>query len=160
MEYLYVGDSKNIASRIKTRHCSGNVKKSALRRHVADKIGFEVVKKPKISRFGREYQEIYISAPNRREAEKQVSAYIATGRWKFVECTSKDEAEDFQYYVIEKIIPVLNVLRYDYDHKNIDRYKELLKRLNSCPWTDKKGGLFPCTPGVYVFGNDTMPVKL
>jgi hypothetical protein len=38
--YIYVGDGSNVTARILTCHCAGNVEGSALRKHVAECMGF------------------------------------------------------------------------------------------------------------------------
>lgn len=157
MQNIYIGDSINVASRVKRRHCSGNVKTSVFRYHIAKKMGFHVTKEPRHSRNGKVYTAIFISGPYRRESEKQISSYVATGRWKFIECTSKEEAQDFQYYLIEKQPTELNVLRCSWDRGKEKRYAELYEQILLCPWTEKNKAVFPKGPGVYWYGNQNMP---
>ena len=157
MHKIYVGDSIDISSRINKRHCSGNVKTSVFREHIAERLKFPIKREPRLSRYGNLYTDVYIDLPDRRNAEKQISAYVAEGRWKFVECSSKDEARDFQYYAIKKIEPIFNVKRPTWDVSKEKRYVELFKQLMDCPWHTKSDKNFPDTPGVYFYGNTRLP---
>ena len=49
--------------------------------------------------------------PNPREGEKAINAYIRSGCWRFVRCSSPSEANDFQWYVIDQLSPSLNIHR-------------------------------------------------
>jgi len=39
---IYVGDSKDVIKRIRTNHCKGNVEASALRKYVAEALGYRI----------------------------------------------------------------------------------------------------------------------
>ncbi|MDH5703703.1 MAG: hypothetical protein OEY99_05770 [Aigarchaeota archaeon] len=40
MYVIYIGDSKDVLKQIKTNHCTGNIEASALRRHIAEALGY------------------------------------------------------------------------------------------------------------------------
>ena len=153
MNSIYVGDSKNVFTRINNKHSTGNVKVSAFRASVAKRMGVPVISEPTNSRNGRRYQKVYINLPNRRDAERQVSGYIAKGRWKFVACVSKEEARDFQYYAIDKINPELNRDRPSWNKEKEGRYAVLLSELLECEWHLRNSPLIHNGPGVYLHGN-------
>ncbi len=153
MNPMYVGDSNNVFARINKKHSTGNVKVSAFRASVAERMGFPVVSEPTTSKKGKKYNKVYINLPNRRDAERQVSRYIASGRWKFVACVSKDEARDFQYYAIDRINPELNRDRPRWNTSMEGRYALLLTELLECEWHLRNSPLIHDGPGVYLHGN-------
>ena len=82
----YVGDSKRLRSRVR-QHCKGNVESSALRKTIATEMGFEIVSKKRSSGSRKLSAE-----PS--NAEQIISAYIQSGTWKVVVCSSSEEARD------------------------------------------------------------------
>ena len=150
---MYIGDSISVSKRIRKNHCAGSVKTSAFRRSIAAKMGFPITTEPTTSKKGKIYSKIYINLPNRLEAEQQISTYVTGGRWKFIRCISKEEAQDFQYYAIEKINPVLNRDRHGWNHERERQYAELLSALLNCPWCIHTDERIYDGPGVYLHGN-------
>ena len=122
---IYVGDSSNVVNRILTNHCSGNVEGSALRKHIAKEMGYRI----KRTRRPSGSMKTRIDLPNPREGETSVSSYIRSGWWKYVICNSNEEAQDFQWYAIEHLQPLLNVNRKRWERDNVSRYQMLLEEL-------------------------------
>lgn len=152
MENIYVGDSKNVANRINRKHCTGNVKVSALRRTIAERMGFSIIEE----KIHPKYKKVYIEGPDRKLSEKKISDYLADGVWKSVRCDSKTEAEDFQYYVIEKLKPHLNKKSMSWDRTKESRYAVLLSSLVDSRWLDRKNKLIHDGFGVYIHGNEKL----
>ena len=143
---VYVGDAGDVINRVRSQHCSGNVEGSALRRHVAQKKGYRLVSTKRLSGSTR----LRVDLPSPREGEKQISAYIRSGRWRYCLCASAAEASDFQWYVIEKVIPLLNVNRRPWDQKARAKYETLLDRLvSSREFSCEELKSQPTGPGVY-----------
>lgn len=152
MENIYVGDSKNVAKRINRKHCTGNVKVSALRRTIAERMGFVIIEE----KIHPKYIKVYIGGPHRKLSEKKISDYLAAGVWKSVRCESKAEAEDFQYYVIEKLNPHLNKKRISWNQAMESRYAILLSTLLDGQWLSRKNILIHDGFGVYIHGNEKL----
>lgn len=151
---VYVGDAGDVINRIRSQHCSGNVEASALRRHLAQKKGYRLVSTKRLSGITR----LRIDLPNPREGENEISVYIRSGRWRYCLCDSPAEATDFQWYVIEKLNPLLNVERRPWNQKAKPKYEALLDRLLasrefSCDGVKSR----PTGPGVYVLYHDVEP---
>src|SRR5439155_14880993 len=91
---IYAGDAGRVSRRVLQSHSSGNVEGSALRQHVAARLGYRLHK----SRRAKGSTKIRLDMPNPKEGEDAISAYIRSGRWRFVACDSASEAEDFQWY--------------------------------------------------------------
>ena len=155
MYVIYVGDSKDVLKRIKTDHCRGNVEASALRRHIAEALGYRLrhQKRPSGSTRTR------IDLPDPKQGEKRVSNYIQTGRWRVILCPTYETAKDFQWYAIEKLNPLLNRDRKTYQENRTAMYQQLLQELIESP-------LLGCTsidpetrsgPGVYALYHQSMP---
>ena len=152
---IYVGDSrKNIIERISMNHCSGNVEASTLRRHIAKGMGFDI----KTSKRPSGSTKVRIDLPNPRDGEERVSDYVRSGWWKFIISESAEEAQDFQWYAIDKLNPILNVNRQNWKIENASRYGALLKKLvesETLRCNQIRGR--PTGAGVYVFYHDRLP---
>jgi len=145
---IYVGDAKDVIKRILTNHCRGNVEGSAFRKHVAESMGYKI----KTTYRSSGSKKVRIDHPNPSEAEKKITAYIRSGKWKYVICDSYEETHDFQWYVIERLKPLLNKDCKAWNSKNFQRYQILLNQLESSKALDceqLKNAL--SGPGVYVF---------
>jgi len=144
---VYVGDAGDVVDRILTNHTSGNVEGSALRKAVSEALGYRLARKKRPSGSIK----VRIDLPNPREGENKVSAYIRSGMWRYVICPSYDEAHDFQWFVIDKLKPVLNRLHKTWNPRNLKRYRFLLAQLENAPLLlhDQLRGE-PTGPGVYV----------
>ncbi|HEY3079939.1 MAG TPA: hypothetical protein VGM69_08535 [Chloroflexota bacterium] len=151
---IYVGDSGDVLRRLTTDHGAGNVEASALRRHIAEEMGYELTRTKRASGNTR----IRIAAPNERSGELRVTEYIRSGRWKYVLCASYDEASDFQWFVIERLNPLTNRRRGAWRRPELPRYEALLGALQASPPTEggKLSGL-KSGPGVYVLDHDRPP---
>ncbi|MHC1564199.1 MAG: GIY-YIG nuclease family protein [Candidatus Hecatellaceae archaeon] len=156
-KHIYVGDSRNVVKRIITNHCHGNVEGSALRKAVAEAIGYRLRKTRR--RNGSMRIRIDLSDPN--EGETVVSAYIKSGKWKYIVCESYKEAHDFQWYAISKLKPVLNRKMQPWDYSKTRRYRELLSRmLKSRALSCNKLHNKPTGPGVYILLHQLAPEDL
>ena len=92
-----------------------------------------------------------LDLPNSREGEKDISRYIRSGKWRYCLCDSPTEAIDFQWYVIEKLNPLLNVERRSWNQNFQGKYETLLKKLiASREFTCDELKIHPTGPGVYV----------
>ena len=65
MIYVYVGDSRDVVKRIIVCHCNGNVEASALRKAVAEAMGYRLKKSRRESGSIR----VRIDLPNPNEGE-------------------------------------------------------------------------------------------
>lgn len=151
---IYVGDASNVVKRILTNHCSGNIEASALRRAVAEDMGYHLRRTKRQSGSLR----VRIDLPDPRDGENMVSAYIRSGEWKYVICESYDEAHDFQWYVIAQLKPILNRNFESWDPQKTSRYQFLLNQLlmseplNYDVLRESRSG-----PGVYVLFHKQLP---
>lgn len=122
---IYIGDASNVVNRILTNHCSGNVEGSALRKAVAEAMGYHITRTRRQSGSTR----IRIDLPNPREGESRVSEYIRSGNWRYIICLSYNEAHDFQYYMIDQLKPLLNRKCEAWNTGNLKRYEDLFNQL-------------------------------
>lgn len=153
---IYVGDSENVINRVLTNHCRSNISGSALRKHVAQAMGYEI----KSTRRPQRSTRVQINLANPREGETHVSNYIRSGEWRYIICDSCKEARDFQWYIIEQLKPVLNKDYQPWDHNNLQRYQVLLTQLTnssalSC--TELRG--MESGPGVYILYHKRQPKR-
>jgi len=151
---IYVGDSKDVIKRIRTNHCNGNVEASAFRRHVAEEKGYKIKSTRRTSGSTR----VQIDLPDPHAGEMAVSDYIRSGKWRYVICNSYDEANDFQWYVIDQLKPLLNKDCKAWNYGNLRRYHDLLAQLTSSPLLrcNQLSGM-QSGQGVYVFYHQRRP---
>jgi hypothetical protein len=123
---IYVGDAADVVKRIRKNHCAGNVEASALRRHIAVAMGYNIVATKRASGSTR----VRIDHPEPKVGESKVTEYIQSAEWKYVICGTYEEAHDFQWYAIEKLEPLLNVNRKSWNKSFIERYEFLLAELH------------------------------
>ncbi len=124
---IYAGDARDVVKRIRSNHCSGNVEASALRRHIAENMGYRI----KSMRRPSGSYRVRLDMPNPKTGEQIISAYVRTGLWKFILCDSYEEAQDFQWYVIDILKPLLNVRHETWSAENMVRYQGLITKLTS-----------------------------
>ena len=151
---IYVGDTGNVVRRITGNHCSGNVEASKLRESIAEAIGYGIKKTRRASGKTRKR----IDLPKPIFGERAVSAYVASGHWQFVRCDSKEEANDFQWFVIATLKPALNRESRPWKEALLDRFEILLVQLqkeNPCPKAQISSSA--SWPGVYVFHHQHLP---
>ena len=98
---IYVGDGSKIGKRVKNNHCTGNVEGSSLRKHIASNLGFEIIKEKRPSGSTR----VKLNVPNPNVGENKISNYLQSGEWKYLICETVEIAKDFQFYVIQNLIP-------------------------------------------------------
>lgn len=156
---IYVGKSQKVINRIITNHCKGNranVEGSALRKHVAQAIGYGI----KSTKRSSGTTKVRIDLPNPREGEVRVSNYIRSGKWRYIICNSYDEARGFEGYVIEQLKPLLNKDFPSWDNNNLQKYQILLTQLRNSPassCTQLKG--MQTGPGVYILYHKRQPER-
>jgi hypothetical protein len=151
---IYVGDSRDVARRLAADHSGGNVEGSALRRHVAEEMGYQLTRTKRSSGSTR----VRIAPPNERSGELRVTAYIRSGAWKYVLCRSYDEASDFQWFAIERLNPLMNRLRRNWCRLELPRYEVLLGALEGrCLIEGGHLNGLDSGPGVYVLYHDRPP---
>ena len=124
---IYAGDAMDVVKRIRSNHCSGNVEGSALRRHIAENLGYQI----KSTRRSSGSYRVRLDLPNPKAGEQIISIYLRTGLWKFILCESYEEAQDFQWYVIDILKPLLNVRHDTWNRENMVRYQVLITNLTS-----------------------------
>jgi len=155
---IYVGDSSNVINRIIYNHCNGNVEASAFRKTIAELKGFKIVQEKRQSGSIRKR----VSS----EEEKQISDYIHSGKWRYIICSSYNEAHDFQWFVIEKLDPPLNKNRKPWNKNFAERYEKLFKDLLNSPlykYDELKEQLRQINntgPGVYIFYHQFLPNEI
>ena len=145
---IYVGDACDVVSRITTNHCGGNIEGSKMRESIAEAIGFGISKTRRASRTMKKR----INLPDPAVGERAVSDYVASGRWQFVLCNSKEEAKAFQWFAIESLNPALNRERQPWNREQSTRFEILFAQLQQSPLYAKTQ-LRPLAsgPGVYGF---------
>jgi len=154
MNCMYVGDSSNVINYIRYTHCSGDVEGSSIRFHIAECMGYSFIR---IKRPSGSYR-LQIDSPSRKAEEAKITNYIRSGKWRYVLCQSYQEAHDFQWYVIDKLKPLLNKHCETWDKTKIQRYNQLFSQFQQCStlsYVQLKG--MPSGPGVYVFYHDQIP---
>ena len=151
---IYVGDAMDVVKRIRSNHCSGNVEGSALRRHIAENIGYQI----KNTRRSSGSYRVRLDLPNPKTGEHIITVYLRTGLWKFILCDSYEEAQDFQWYVIDMLKPLLNVRHDIWKRENIVRYQPLITKLTSSSgMTYVRLKNIVSGPGVYVLFHEKAP---
>jgi hypothetical protein len=151
---IYVGDSRDVVRRLGKDHGGGNVEASALRKHVAEEMGYQLTRTRRPSGSTR----VRIAVPNERSGELRVTAYIHAGGWKYVLCRSYDEASDFQWFAIERLNPLTNRLRHTWRRLELPRYEALLSVLEASRLVDFGDvNSLESGPGVYVLYHDRPP---
>jgi hypothetical protein len=87
-----------------------------------------------------------------------VSDYIRSGEWRYVICTSYAEANDFQWFTIDQLTPLLNKNRRPWNRENLQRYQDLLDQLTNFPALncDQLRGM-QSGPGVYALYHNQTP---
>ena len=154
MIVIYAGDAGDVVKRIRSNHCGGNVEASALRRHIAENKRYPI----KNTRRSSGSYRVRLDLPDPKAGEQEISDYLRTGLWKFVICNSHVEAQDFQWYVIDALKPLLNVRHSTWNRENLERYQALLANLMSAP--DMNCEQLRNTAsgsGVYVFFHEAAP---
>jgi hypothetical protein len=138
----------------KQRACSGNVEGSVLRRHVAEAIGFKIRRERRPSGSTR----VRIDLPVPNQGEKAVSDYISRGKWRILLLDDYDVAHDFQWYVIEKLKPLLNRECQNYQPNKSGLYGNLIKRLTKSAFVDCSSfNKSRSRPGIYVLYHEQKP---
>ena len=151
---IYVGDSRNVVRRIRCDHCNGNVEASALRRHVAEMIGYTFTKTRRESGSRR----IRLNLPEPQGGEQVISDYLRSAVWKYILCESYEEAHDFQWYCIDRLRPHLNSGKKKWDERNAERYLRLLNNLvASTGYSYTRLDQNQTGPGVYVLYHSNYP---
>lgn len=153
MKVIYVGDASNLHRRIR-QHGRGNVEGSALRKHVAEALGYGLARTRRPSGSTR----TRIDVPDPREAEQEVSDSIAGGAWRWVVCDSKAEAQALQWAAIEALDPLLNRARRAPTRD--ERHPRLIAALRSSPLFVHSAFDPPATPGVYALYHEHGPAGL
>jgi len=154
MIVIYAGDAEDVVKRIRSNHCGGNVEASALRRHIAENKRYPI----KNTRRSSGSYRVRLDLPDPKAGEQEISDYLRTGLWKFVICDSNVEAQDFQWYVIDVLKPLLNVLHKIWNIENQVRYQALFAELTSAPSMNCKQLRNTASgTGVYVFFHEVAP---
>ena len=154
MMIIYVGDSKDVYKRIRTNHCNGNVEASALRRYIAEAMGFKIRRQRRSSGSVR----VRIGLPDPHKGESAISTYIYQGKWKILLLEDYTVAHDFQWYLIENLKPLLNREGRQYQTDKSQRYGGLMKQLTSSPFVDCNGlDNVYSGPGIYIFYHEQKP---
>ena len=154
MIVIYAGDAGDVGKRIRSNHCGGNVEGSALRKHIAENMGYPI----KITRRSSGSYRVRLDLPDPKAGEQAISNYLRNGMWKFVICNSHRESQDFQWYVIDALKPLLNVLHKTWKIENLVRYKALFTELTSAPGMNCEQLRNTASgTGVYVFFHEVAP---
>ena len=147
---IYVGDASNLRRRIQ-QHGRGNVEGSALRKHVAEALGYGLARTRRPSGSTR----VRIDAPDPRAAEGRVDAYLQGGGWRWVTCKSPDEARELQWVAIEALNPALNRDRRTSPPDS--QLADLVRQLRAAPAVPYAALDPPATPGVYALYHARLP---
>jgi hypothetical protein len=151
---IYVGDSGDVLRRLRRDHRGGNVEASALRRHIAEAMGFTFTRTIRSSGSTR----IRIAPPHERTGELAVTAYLHSGHWKYVLCDSYAEASEFQWFTIDRLAPLTNRRHGSWLRAHRQRHEALLSALEGRTFVDWSclDGL-ESGPGVYVLYHEVPP---
>ncbi|MBD1866822.1 hypothetical protein H6F95_05790 [Cyanobacteria bacterium FACHB-471] len=151
---IYVGDGRDVIKRIRNNHLKGNVEASSLRKHLAIEMGYQI----SVSKRSSGSQRIRIALPEPEKGENIVSAYLSGGLWQYIICDSYEEANAFQWYVIEKLEPCLNKDRRSWDTSRLPKFEILLHNLQNSQFYEFGGlaGLISGA-GVYAFHHHQYP---
>ncbi|UCH37177.1 MAG: hypothetical protein JSV76_05705 [Candidatus Bathyarchaeota archaeon] len=156
MHIIYVGDSRNVYKRIRNNHCSGNVEASALRRYVAEALGFQIRRERRPIGSTR----VRIDLPNPRQGEQAVTDYIRQGKWQILLLDHYDLAHDFQWYVIEKLNPFLNRECKNFQTQKSELYGNLIERLTKSSFINYRSLTKTSSkPGIYVLYHEQKPTN-
>ena len=151
---IYIGDGRDVIKRIRKDHLKGNVEASALRKHVAIAMGYDISATKRLSGSTR----VRIDLPDPKEGERCVSAYLSSGLWQYAICDSYEEANAFQWYVIEKLKPLLNKDRRAWDRSRLANFETLLKNLQSSQLYQVSELVnLPSGAGVYALHHPQLP---
>lgn len=152
-QVIDVGDAREVGKRIK-QHLTGNVEASALRKHVAAAIGYDIrsTRRPNGSYRRR------LDLPDPKQGKRELSDYIASGLWRCAVCDSYEEAHDLQWFLIERLNPVLNIEVRSWEPSLKERYEELLSELlQSEPALPEYAYFMSAGMGVYVLYHQLLP---
>lgn len=159
MNVIYVGDASKLRRRVIQKHVKGDggVHTSPLRRHTATAWSIPF----KYERHGIHFRAA-LDVPDAQKADEvtaELTAYVRSGSWRFVECESAEEAKDFQWYCIEQLKPSLNRDEKPWNKSQQSRYKCLLDgmRAERLLSTDQDLATLRERPGVYVFYHEEEP---
>ena len=156
MFVIYVGDSRNVYKRIITNHYNGNVEASALRRYIAEAMGFNVRRQRRSSGSVR----VRIDLPDPHYGENEVSDYVLHGMWKILLLDDYGFAHDFQWYLIEDLKPLLNRDCKQYNPNNFEEYNDLMQQLTDSPFiTYSALDQNYSGPGIYVLYHQRKPLS-
>jgi hypothetical protein len=154
--HIYVGDGSKIGTRIKNQHCGGNVEGSSMRKLVARAMGYTFTQQRRLKGSWK----VRLDLPNPSTGEKQITNYIRNGVWKYIVCPSTIDAKDFQFYVIQNIIPapILNINQGKWQEDMQPVYQNMLQQLLNCQAHNYDQSVnIPTEPGVYLFIHDEDP---
>lgn len=154
MRPIYVGDARNIRKRLR-QHQSGNVEASALRKHIAEAMGYRIRREKRQSGSYRKRLDL----PDPKVGESKISRYILSGGWRFVVCTDYKEANQLQWFLIAQLMPVLNVdsRSWDQEHRVLFEFfqreleRQAVLKLRDIGSREAEGA------GVYVLYHSTLP---
>lgn len=147
----YVGDASDLRKRILTNHIRGNVEGSVLRSHVAVTLGFEISRTKRASGSTRSL----IDSDDPKRDEATVSDYIRSGKWRVVPCSTYSDAQELQWFLIDRLSPRLNKRRKPWDESragDFERLWALARSARSYSYEDLRH--LPSRPGVYAFYGD------
>ncbi len=156
--HIYIGDSSKIRTRIRNQHCGGNIEGSSMRKLVARNMGYTFTQERRINGS----LKVRLNMPNPSSGEKLITNYIRFGVWKYVVCPPTIDAKDFQFYVIQNIIPtpILNINHGNWQKDKGPIYQNMLQQLLNCaPHNYEETANIPDASGVYLFLHDKQPNK-
>lgn len=141
---IYIGDSSKVHERIR-QHCNSNIEASSFREHVAKEYGFEIIK---VKRPGGSIKKRLQDS----NYEIHISSSIKGMEFRYLICSSISEAKEFQWYVIDRLNPLLNNKRKTWNINNEIRFRFLFNLLIISPIIsyEQINSVLP-GPGVYIF---------
>lgn len=141
---IYAGDSSNVKNRVR-QHCNSNIEASSFREHIAKEKGYEIIK---TKRHGGSTRK-RLQGLN---CEISISSSIKGMELRYLICSSISEAKEFQWYVIYRLNPLLNIKRKAWNINNEMHYQFLFNLLINSPRIsyEQINRILP-GPGVYIF---------
>lgn len=152
---IYIGESENTYKRV-YQHFSASIEASVLRKDIAESRHYQ------INRVIREAGNVKVTLANLAH-ERNITEYLEGGKWKFVICVNRAEAQDFKYFAISRLNPILNPARNGYLPANIDRCEQLLAELINCQEHTLNRRTLHAIPklvGVHLFISDQNPGQI
>ncbi len=145
---IYVGDTRNLATRIRSNHLVGEIEGSAFRKHIAKAMGLTVLKR----RRPNGSVQRRVAEP---DGEARISKYVSSGFWRVFRRDTYEQATELQWFAIDRLHPIWNRKSGEWPRGIENTLNDMLGQLQSSPALRGDAlDQLPSAPGVYVFYHD------